>query len=302
MDPHLLRTFMAVAGDGSFSAAASRLGYTQSAVSQQIAALEADLGTTLLHRRPVSVTEAGARLLEHAGPILLRLDAARAEVARLAAPPAAQVVLGMTPLAMTAHTASALAGACLSHPRLALTLRVVSRAAVAGEVAAGTLDLGVADGVTAPGDPLRLAGGGPASAVMVAERELAVVLPAAHPLAGRAALRLEDLADARWLDAPDTGMPLTDLRAATGSDGFRPAVRYEGTDVATLIALAAADHGLTVLPRPAVAAAPGITAVALSWPPLVHRTELIRGGPPGPAASVVAGAVARAGLGDQRGP
>jgi DNA-binding transcriptional LysR family regulator len=76
VDPHLLRTFIAVTDSGSFSAAASRLGYTQSAVSQQIALLEADLGTALLHRRPVSVTEAGERLLEHAGPILMRLDAA----------------------------------------------------------------------------------------------------------------------------------------------------------------------------------------------------------------------------------
>src|SRR5262249_33351387 len=122
MDPHLLRTFMTVADLGSFSLAASRLGYTQSAVSQQIAALEADLGTALLRRRPVTVTEAGARLLEHAGPILLRLDAARAEVARVAAPPPAQLVLGLAPLAMTGLAASALASIRQSHPRLPVTL------------------------------------------------------------------------------------------------------------------------------------------------------------------------------------
>jgi DNA-binding transcriptional LysR family regulator len=290
MDPHLLRTFMAVADLGSFSLAASRLGYTQSAVSQQIAALEADLGTALLRRRPVAVTEAGARLLEHAGPILLRLDAARAEVTRMAAPPPAQLVLGLAPLAMTERAASALAGIRQAHPRLAVTLQVIGREAVQTAVAAGTLDLGLIDGVAAPGDPLRLETG-PAIAVMVAERELVVVLPGRHPLAGRAALRLEDLADARWLDAPDTGMPLADLRAATGSDGFRPACRYEGTDVRTLIALAAAEHGLTVLPRPVVRAAMGVTGVPLSWPPLVHRTELIRGSSGGVAAAAVAAAI-----------
>ncbi|MCM3925337.1 LysR family transcriptional regulator, partial [Frankia sp. AiPs1] len=82
MDPQQLRTFVGVATAGSFSAAARELGYTQSAVSQQIAALEADLGVALLHRRPVGVTEAGARLLEHARPLLLRLAAARTDVTR----------------------------------------------------------------------------------------------------------------------------------------------------------------------------------------------------------------------------
>ena len=55
MDPHLLRTFMAVADLGSFSLAANRLGYTQSAVSQQVAALETDLGTALMCRRTVDI-------------------------------------------------------------------------------------------------------------------------------------------------------------------------------------------------------------------------------------------------------
>ncbi|MBW5485058.1 LysR family transcriptional regulator, partial [Streptomyces bambusae] len=92
MDPHLLRTFVAVARLASFSGAARELGYTQSAVSQHIAALEGDLRTELLTRRPVRPTPAGTRLLEHAGPLLLRLDAARADVARMAGPPLDRVV------------------------------------------------------------------------------------------------------------------------------------------------------------------------------------------------------------------
>lgn len=87
MDPHLLRTFTAVVRLASFSAAARELGYTQSAVSQHIAALESDLGVELLGRRPVAPTEAGTRLLEHAGPLLLRMAAARAEVVRAAHSP-----------------------------------------------------------------------------------------------------------------------------------------------------------------------------------------------------------------------
>ena len=203
MDPHLLRTFMAVADLGSFSLAASRLGYTQSAVSQQIAALEADLGTALLRRRPVTVTEAGARLLEHAGPILLRLDAARAEVARMAAPPPAQLVFGLAPLAMSELAASALASIRQSHPRLAVTLQVIGREAVQAAVAAGILDLGLIDGVAAPGDPLRL-DASPAAAVMVAERDLAV-----HQWAGSGDCTHEPWCLPTSIALPVIGLPAT---------------------------------------------------------------------------------------------
>src|SRR6201996_6071924 len=99
VEAQLLRTFVAVARLGSFSAAAAELGYTQAAVSQQIAALEGDLKTQLLNRRPVSPTEAGARLLEHAEPILLRLDAARIDVTRMIRTPTATLSVGATPLA-----------------------------------------------------------------------------------------------------------------------------------------------------------------------------------------------------------
>src|SRR5580692_545374 len=98
VEVQLLRTFVAVARLGSFSAAAAELGYTQAAVSQQIAALENDLKTQLLNRRPVIPTETGARLLEHAEPILLRLDAARTDVTRMTKTPSATLIIGVTPL------------------------------------------------------------------------------------------------------------------------------------------------------------------------------------------------------------
>lgn len=118
MDPHLLRTFVAVARLSSFSAAARELGYTQSAVSQHIAALEADLRAELLTRRPVAPTPAGARLLEHAGPLLLRLDAARADVLRLAAAPPGRITLAASPLAVGPRLLAAL-------PATGVTLRVL---------------------------------------------------------------------------------------------------------------------------------------------------------------------------------
>ncbi|MFD9905260.1 LysR family transcriptional regulator [Streptomyces sp. NPDC059063] len=281
MDPHLLRTYVTVARLASFSAAARELGYTQSAVSQHIAALEQDLGAPLLTRRPVAPTRAGERLLEHAGPLLLRLDAARAEVAALAGAPDTGLTLAATPTALTPRALGAL-------PPTGVTLRVLPRTSVPEAVATGAAHLGLVDGLAAPSDPLRVTDVAPLTARGIGEEPVCVLLPTAHPLARRTGLRLGDLADARWLDAPAAGLPLEQLRAAGGSAGFRPALRYDGTDVRTLTALAAAGHGLAVLPRSA-AVAPGAVAVPLTEPRVVHRTELVHTGAlRGPAADFAA--------------
>ncbi|MFJ4695798.1 LysR substrate-binding domain-containing protein [Streptomyces sp. NPDC088766] len=100
-------------------------------------------------------------------------------------------------------------------------------------------------------------------------------------------MRLGDLADARWIDAPDTGLPLHRLRAANGGRGFRPALRYECTDVRVPTTLAAAGHGLVLLPRSATAGAPGTAVVPLTGPRVVHRVELVHAGTPTGAAQAL---------------
>src|SRR6201996_4853411 len=165
-----LRTFVAVTRLGSFSAAAAELGYTQAAVSQQIAALEADLKTRLLTRRPVAPTEAGARLLEHAEPIWLRLAAARSDVTRLTTPPAATLTVGVTPLTgPNPALASALAGLRQHMPRLQVTICTYPRQDLPDAVARGDIDLALTDGLTAPGDPLPEPEAAPVTAVGVGQ-------------------------------------------------------------------------------------------------------------------------------------
>jgi len=271
MDPQLLRTYVTVARLASFSQAARELGYTQSAVSQHIAALEQDLGAPLLTRRPVTPTAAGERLLEHAGPLLLRLEAARADVARMAAAPVLGVTLAATPTALGPRVLAAL-------PAAGVTLRVLAREEIPAVVATGGADLGLVDGLAAPSDPLRLPDVAPVTTEGAGEEPVCVLLPRAHPLATRAGLRLADLADARWLDAPAAGLPLAQLRAATDGRGFVPALRYEGTDLRALTALAAAGHGLTLLPHSLATGLPDTSAVPLTAPRVVHRTELVHGG------------------------
>jgi DNA-binding transcriptional LysR family regulator len=275
VDPHLLRTFVTVVRLRSFSAAAAELGYTQAAVSQQIAALETDLKAVLLNRRPVTPTEAGTRLLDHADQILLRLDAARADISRMIQTPAATLVVGTTPLAAgPSMLASALAELRRRMPRLDVTIRLGTRSPVATDVARGELDLGLIDGLAASGDSLSVLA--PLSARGIAESEVGVVVPADHPLANRAALRLADLTDARWIDAPDAAPPLSDIRQVTRTEGFRPTLRYEGTDTLALIGLASAGHGLTLLPT-TLAVPTEFTAVRVTTPRIVHRVELIHG-------------------------
>ena len=297
MDPHLLRTFVTVVRLSSFSAAAAELGYTQAAVSQQIAALESDLKTVLLNRRPVTPTEAGTRLLDHADQILFRLDAARADLTRMTQSPASTLVIGATPLAAAGTgtptasgaggaaaaasvtggsrgVAAALAGLRVQMPRVDITLRVGARRDVATWVARGECDIGLVDGLAASGDSLPVLGS--LSAVGVAEAEVVLVLPLDHPLSGRASVRLIDLLDARWIDAPGVAPPLSDIRRVVRTEGFRPALTYEGTDTLSLIALAAAGHGLTLLPT--TLAFPGeFASVRVTDPRIVHRVELIHG-------------------------
>ncbi len=287
MEAQLLRTFVTVARLGSFSAAARELGYTQAAVSQQIAALEADLKAQLLTRRPVTPTEPGARLLEHAEPILLRLDAARADVIRMTkTPPNATLAVGVTPLAgATSALAAALAILHARMPRLEVTVETGTRQQVATATARGELDLALTDGLTAPGDPLPEQA--PVTATGLSEERVSVVLPPGHPLAARPSLRLQDLADARWIKADNVAPPLAEIRRHAATEGFRPAFRYTGTDTTTLLNLAVAGHGLTLLPEQVLGAA-GITAVSVTQPRVNHRVELLHAALPkgSPAATL----------------
>lgn len=289
VEAQLLRTFVTVARLGSFSAAAAELGYTQAAVSQQIAALENDLKTQLLNRRPVTTTEAGTRLLEHAEPILLRLDAARADVTRVTKTPPATLVIGVTPLAgATSALATALAELRNQMPRLGITVETGNRQQVATAVARGELDLALTDGLTAPGDPLPERA--PVAALGLGQESVSVVLAAGHPLATRATLRLPDLAEARWIEAENVAPPLTEIRRHADTDGFKPSFRYTGTDLATLLNLAAAGHGLTLLPETTLRDK-GITSVHVAQPRLTHRIELLHAAQSKPSPAVALAAI-----------
>jgi DNA-binding transcriptional LysR family regulator len=268
VDLRHLRSFAAVARTASFTAAADELGYTQSAVSQHVAALETELGQPLLTRRPVGLTAAGTQLAAHARHILLRVDVARRELATRAGA-TRPLAIAVTPLALDAR----LVGALRAVPAVD-RLDVEAADEALRLLAAGEVDAAVVDGVTAPNGPLPLTEPGVLARHPVTEVGLEVLLPVGHPLAGCAGLDLSTLRDAHWLDAPHlrcdpSVVPGTDHPTAGRG------LRYRGRDLTVLVRLVAANHGLALLPAGSALEHPGVRRVPLTRPEVVHRTELL---------------------------
>src|SRR2546423_14798395 len=113
-----MRVLREAASERSFSAAAQKLGYTQSAVSQQIAALERETGSVLIERNPrgIRLTDAGEALVRHADKILARLAEAEAELEAIAGLRGGRLRLGSFPTAGATLMPPAIAEVSNRHP------------------------------------------------------------------------------------------------------------------------------------------------------------------------------------------
>src|SRR5919109_1563654 len=123
LDVRRLRVLQAVAEEGSFSAAADALSFTQSAVSQQIAALERETGTTLVQRGPggLRLTEAGSALVAHTDAVLARLADAERELAAIAGLRGGRVRLASFPTAGATLVTQAISLFSKRHPEVELS-------------------------------------------------------------------------------------------------------------------------------------------------------------------------------------
>ena len=279
-----LRSFIEVARQRSFTGAARTLGYTQSAVSQQVATLEGELGHPLLERRPVRPTPAGALLLEHAAHLLRRHDAAAADVRALttAGP---RLAVARTPLVDPDRVARALP-APTEGPSTCSVTTTDTDGVMVGLVQA-TVDVGLVAGLVRPGTPLQLAEAGLLAVTPVVEEPLAVVVPTDHPLRGPTPL--EALSDARWVAAPGllgdpSGLPPSLRSGGAAPNGIAPPQGpvHRGRDADGLLALVAAGHGIALLPARTVThpdggpvTHPGVRGLPLSAPRLVCRVEAL---------------------------
>lgn len=279
-----LRVLREVAQSGSFSAAARSLGYTQSAVSRQVAALEAVAGRRLFDRRRdgVRLTAAGARLLPRAVQILAELDLAVREAAgpKAAAGP---VRLGAFATAAAGLVPKALAPLA---PELEVTLREGTTPALTRALRAGTLDLAI----LAQTPPFRPPDAeSPAlELTTLSERDLVIGVPASHPFATVRAVEVEQLRGQVWVASrSDTGESLLGVWPGLPE---RPDIRYVVRDWLAKLQIVAAGLAMTTLAPIAVAILPeGVRVVAVRGEPQETRRVVLahRAGPlEGPAARV----------------
>lgn len=287
----MLRVLREVAEAGSFTAAADRLGYTQSAVSRQVASLEGQAGVPLFDRQRdgVRLTAAGVTLLRHCRVVLDELDAADRELHGLGERPH-PVRLGVYVSAGAALLPEVVTQVVRSLPGVALTTREGTSPALIRGVRAGTIDLAVVT-TRPPHRPLdteepRLI------ADTLSEAALLVAVPVDSPLGARRFLTPSDLAGATWVASPSSGKePL--LGVWPGLTG-RPVIAHHAADWLTKLRLVAAGCGLTTVPANLVPALPdGVVALPVhDAPPEVRRLVLAHTlGPRHPAVEAVADVV-----------
>jgi DNA-binding transcriptional LysR family regulator len=268
LDTHRLRLLREFAERGTIAATAAALGYTPSAVSQQLAALERESGAVLLDRtaRTAELTDAGRRLVEHAERILAMVEAAEADLS--SAGPTGRVTVTAFPTAAVAF-GPALVRRVRAHPGMSLLLRETQREEGLRLVRNGEADVAlIADWsgrLTRP-DPGSGHGGGRGgsdggeeSGILRFYRLLrdpvVLVLPRGHPFADPAKpVDLDELRDEPWLAAP-IGEPSRQAvdRLLVGAGGMPPAP-WEFEGLSTILSLVARGIGIAALPRLTLAA------------------------------------------------
>ncbi|MFD4971497.1 LysR family transcriptional regulator [Streptomyces sp. NPDC058424] len=258
------RTFVTVCRLGSLSAAADELGYTQSAVSRQIAGLERELGVPLVerHARGVRPTPAGEVFRRHATAALTEADRAVRAVRDLrdgalgrplAVGATPSLAAGIVPVAIRRLLDTDGPVRWSLSPGLSLELydRVVS----------GDLDVAVVTDAPPglPNDP-RL------ERRFLGMDEMVVVLPVGHPLAGGAPVRIQALADQTWAEDNEGSAAL--LRQHAARAGVTARIDLAAADLPGKLALVATGHAIALIPGVlAGALRTDVTAVALVDPP-----------------------------------
>lgn len=247
LDVRRMRVLREVAARRSFSAAADALSFTQSAVSQHVAALEREAGAKLVERGPrgVRLTDAGRALVSHADAILARLGEAEQELAAIAGLRGGRLRFGTFPSAGATLVPEAVATFRHRHPEVELTMVEGEPEETVPRLKAGELDMALVFDYEAVPDPPD----DELERTHLIDDTVDIVLPRGHRLARRRSVRLEDLTDEPWISGCGPSSCSMMLQRACTDAGFEARIAFESDDYQVQQALVAAGVGVTMLPR-----------------------------------------------------
>ncbi|WP_336322482.1 LysR family transcriptional regulator [Streptomyces lavendofoliae] len=260
-----LRTLDALARHGSVSGAADGLHVTTSAVSQQLAKLEREVGQQLVAKngRGVRLTDAGLLLADHAARILSQVELAQADIEAQRGQVVGEVRLAGFPTAARGLFPAAVTALRRDHPDLVVRTSELEPEQGVRKVLRGDMDLAVVLDWSNKRLPVPA---GLARAELL-DDTADVALPAGHPLAGRAELDLEELADEDWVSWPEGEFCYEWLMFTLRSKGVEPRIAHLAGEHHTQLALIRAGLGVCVTPRLGRGAVPEGVALV----PVRHR-------------------------------
>lgn len=269
MDLKHLRAAVAVADHLHFGRAATDLGIAQPPLSQQVKALETELGVTLFERstRTVSLTPAGEAFVTDARAALSMVDSAARRARAAGRGESGELVIGMVGSAMVQPLPAIIRAFRARYPGVTLTFHVLPTVTQVERLRAAALDLGLLrPPLPGPADDLEL--------VSVSREPLVAVLPSDHRLAGRRRLAVSGLAGEPFVLFPRAlGPGLHDeITALCRRGGFTPDITQEAVQLPTIVGLVAAGCGVSILPGSAAQPRPEVSFVPVS--PLVRLVDL----------------------------
>jgi len=267
-DVQALRVVRAIADEGSITAAAASLGYSQPALSQQMKRLEQRLGVPVIERvgRSVRLTEAGRVLARHAPAVTTALDAAAGELAELRGLRAGRMRLVAFPSASPTVVPRLLSDLAEHHPGITITYVEAEPPEAVEAVREDRADIALT--FSYPGDRDDPHGSSARGLAVraVGSDDLLAVLPEGHPAAAGERVEVAELADEKWI----AGCPRCrgHLLELCGRAGFEPRIGFETDNFVAVEGLVAQGIGVATLPRMAVESFPLMPGVITR--PLPH--------------------------------
>lgn len=263
LDVRRMRVLREIAAQGSFSGAADALYLSQSAVSQNVAALEKEVGQKLLERTSSGphLTQAGEVLVAHADAVLARLDEAERELAALAGLQGGKLRVASFPTASATLLTTAMSRFAELYPEVRLELREAEPEESLPQLKQGIHDLALTYSYEAVGEPADR----DVERHLLLEDRMWLAVPKGHTVSAKAAVSLGDLSEEAWLCGTCDGACRQNVILACRSAGFEPRIAFESDDYQVLQGLIASGLGVTLLPDLALTALhPGVAIVPVT--------------------------------------